>query len=91
MALAAHRAGTIFKKCDRSNHKPDSDKRCASATCQHTCGNPGRCACLDPHYLVFNKQHGKSFRGTGSALVGRVGQAYPVAARALGPVQGLVR
>jgi hypothetical protein len=43
MALAAHRAGTIFKKCDRSNHKPDS-KRCASATCQHTCDNPERCA-----------------------------------------------
>jgi len=44
MALAAHRAGAIFKKCDRSNHKPDSNKRCASATCQHTCGDPERCA-----------------------------------------------
>jgi hypothetical protein len=48
MALAPHRAGTSFKKCDRSNHKPDSTKRCASATCQHTCDNPERCACLDP-------------------------------------------
>jgi hypothetical protein len=44
MTLAAHRAGAIFKKCDRSNHKPDSDKRCASATCQHTCDDPERCA-----------------------------------------------
>ena len=42
MALAVHRTGTIL--CDRSNHKPDSNKRCASATRQHTCGNPGRCA-----------------------------------------------
>ena len=46
MALAAHRAGTLFKKCDRSNHKPDSNKRCASATCQHTCDNRERCACV---------------------------------------------
>ena len=94
MALAAHRACTIFKKYDRSNHKPDSTKRCASAICQHTCDNPERCACLDPHYLVFNKRNGKSFRDTGSpagsARVGRVAEAYPVAARALGPVQGLV-
>jgi hypothetical protein len=44
MALAARRAGTIFKKCDRSNHEPDSNKRCASATCQHTCDDPERCA-----------------------------------------------
>ncbi|MEA2638590.1 MAG: hypothetical protein QOE18_1647 [Chloroflexota bacterium] len=44
MTLAAHRAGAIFKKCDRSNHKPDPDKRCASATCQHTCDDPERCA-----------------------------------------------
>jgi hypothetical protein len=45
--LAAHhtgyRTGTLVKKCDRSNHKPDSNKRCASATCQHTWGNPEHC------------------------------------------------
>jgi hypothetical protein len=46
MALAADRAGTSFEKCDRSNHKPDSTKHCASATCQHTCGTCGRCACV---------------------------------------------
>ena len=28
---------TIFKKCDRSHHKPDSNKGCAAGTCQHTC------------------------------------------------------
>ena len=28
---------TIFKKCDRTNHKPDSNKLCAGGTCQHTC------------------------------------------------------
>jgi integrase len=28
---------TIFKKCDRSNHKPDTNKGCAAGTCQHTC------------------------------------------------------
>jgi integrase len=28
---------TIVKKCDRANHKPDTNKGCASGTCQHTC------------------------------------------------------
>jgi hypothetical protein len=28
---------TILKKCDRVNHRPDSNKRCANGTCQHTC------------------------------------------------------
>ena len=28
---------TVFKKCDRSHHKPDSNKGCAAGTCQHTC------------------------------------------------------
>jgi hypothetical protein len=26
MALAVSRTGTLFKKCDPSNHKPDSNK-----------------------------------------------------------------
>src|ERR1700721_643063 len=43
MALAVNGSGTIFKKCDRSNHRPDSNKGCASSTCQHTCDNPERC------------------------------------------------
>jgi hypothetical protein len=28
---------TILKKCDRSNHRPESNKACAASTCQHTC------------------------------------------------------
>ena len=32
---------TIFKKCDRTYHKPDSNKGCAGGTCQHTC-EPGQ-------------------------------------------------
>ena len=28
---------TILKKCDRSNHKPQTNKACASGSCQHTC------------------------------------------------------
>jgi hypothetical protein len=43
MALAVNGSGTIFKKCDRSNHRPDSNKGCASSTCQHTCDSPDRC------------------------------------------------
>ena len=43
MALAVNGSGTIFKKCDRANHRPDSNKGCASSTCQHTCGSPERC------------------------------------------------
>lgn len=29
--------GTIFKKCDRSAHRPASRRQCADGTCQHTC------------------------------------------------------
>jgi hypothetical protein len=36
MALAVNRTGTIFKKCDRSNHKPETNKNCAVGTCQPT-------------------------------------------------------
>jgi hypothetical protein len=36
MALAVNGSGTIFNKCDRSNHRPGSNKGCASSTCQHT-------------------------------------------------------
>ena len=63
MALAVNRSGTIFKKCDQANHRPDSNKGCASSACQHTCDNPDRC----PHawtlrYWVNGKQVEKSFR-----------------------------
>ena len=73
MALAVSRTGTIFKKCDRSNHKPETNKSCAAGTCQHTCGKPERC----PHawtlrYTLNGKQLEKSFRDTTNASTGRV-------------------
>ena len=36
MTTALYGVGTIFKKRDRSNHKPDSNKNYAGGTCQHT-------------------------------------------------------
>src|SRR5271165_4725848 len=73
MALAVNGSGTIFKKCDRSNHRPDSNKGCASSTCQHTCDNPERC----PHawtlrYWVNGKQVEKSFKDRQHPSTGRV-------------------
>jgi len=63
MALAVNRTGTIFKKCDRRNHKPDSNKRCATSTCQHTCDSPERCAhAWTLRYRVNGKQAEKSFK-----------------------------
>lgn len=72
MALAVSRTGTIFKKCDLSNHKPDSNSRCAGETCQHTCANPEKC----PHgwtlrYSVNGRQAEKSFRDTVHETSGR--------------------
>ena len=73
MALAVNGSGTIFKKCDRSNHRPDSNKGCASSTCQHTCDSPDRC----PHawtlrYWVNGKQVEKSFKDKQHPSTGRV-------------------
>ena len=73
MALAVTRTGTILKKCDRSNHKPDSNKKCATGTCQHTCGNPDKC----PHawtlrYWVNDSQLEKSFKDITHPVTGRV-------------------
>jgi hypothetical protein len=28
---------TVFKKCDRTYHRPGSDKGCGPGSCQHTC------------------------------------------------------
>jgi integrase len=55
---------TIFKKCDRSNHKPDSNKGCAGGTCQHTCESRQVTDC--PHkwtvrYSVNSRQREQSF------------------------------
>jgi hypothetical protein len=55
---------TIFKKCDRTYHKPDSNKGCALGTCQHTCDARQVPDC--PHkwtvrYSVNSKQREQSF------------------------------
>ncbi len=73
MALAVNGSGTIFKKCDRSSHRPASNKGCASSTCQHTCDSPERC----PHawtlrYRVNGKQVEKSFEDKQHPATGRV-------------------
>lgn len=36
MALAANRTGTVLEKCDRSNHKPETNKNCAVGICQRS-------------------------------------------------------
>lgn len=73
MALAVNRTGTIFKKCDRSNHRPETNKNCAVGTCQHTCDQPDRC----PHawtlrYMLNGKQLEKSFQDATNPTTGRV-------------------
>jgi hypothetical protein len=57
MALAVNRTGTIFKQCDRSNHRPDSNKKCAAGACQHTCDKPEKCShAWTLRYSVNGKQ-----------------------------------
>jgi integrase len=75
MALAVNRTGTIVKKCDRSNHSPNSNKRCADGTCQHTCEPSQVEKC--PHswtlrYSLSGKQLEKSFKDTRHETTGRV-------------------
>jgi hypothetical protein len=55
---------TIFKKCSREQHRPESNKGCAGGTCQHTCEAAGLERC--PHkwtvrYVVNGVQREKSF------------------------------
>ena len=55
---------TIFRKCSREFHRPESNKGCASGTCQHTCEASGTGKC--PHrwtvrYVVNGVQREKSF------------------------------
>jgi hypothetical protein len=56
----------ILKKCDRSGHRPATNKGCAAGTCQHTCepAQVERC----PHkwtvrYSVDSRQREQSFAG----------------------------
>jgi hypothetical protein len=73
MALAVNGSGTIFKKCDRSNHRPDSNKGCASSICQHTCDTPERCHhAWTLRYWVNGKQVEKSFKDKQHPTTGRV-------------------
>ena len=55
---------TVFKKCDRSNHKPGSNKGCAAGTCQHTCEPAQVADCAHKwtvRYSVNSRQREQSF------------------------------
>jgi integrase len=72
MATKLNRTGTVLKKCDRSNHKPETNKRCTNGTCQHTCDNPEKCKhAWTLRYSVNGKQLEKSFRDQVHATTGR--------------------
>jgi hypothetical protein len=65
MALAVNRTGVIFKKCDLSNHRPETVNQCSSGTCQHTCppGTIEKCKhAWTLRYWVNGKQREKSFK-----------------------------
>jgi hypothetical protein len=65
MALAVNRTGVIFKKCDMSNHRPETVKQCAAGTCQHTCKPDTIEKCKHAwtlRYWVNGKQLEKSFK-----------------------------
>jgi Phage integrase family len=56
---------TIFKKCDRTYHRPQTNKQCAGGTCQHTCEASGIDRCRHAwtvRYNVNGVQRDKSFR-----------------------------
>ena len=62
MATVIDRTGTIFKKCGRKGHKPNSNKRCAAGACQHTCENPEKCShAWTLRYSAGGKQREASF------------------------------
>jgi hypothetical protein len=55
---------TIFKKCDRTYHKPESNKACANGTCQHTCDADRLESCTHKwtvRYSVESRQREQSF------------------------------
>ncbi|HEY6790235.1 MAG TPA: hypothetical protein VI365_23300, partial [Trebonia sp.] len=56
---------TILKKCDRTYHRPETNKSCAGGTCQHTCEAPEIERCRHAwtvRYTVNGVQRDKSFR-----------------------------
>jgi hypothetical protein len=55
---------TIFKKCDRTYHKPGTNKGCANGTCQHTCDARQVEGCAHKwtvRYSVGSRQREQSF------------------------------
>jgi integrase len=55
---------TVFKKCDRTYHKPGSNKLCAGGTCQHTCEARQVPDCAHKwtvRYSVSSRQREQSF------------------------------
>jgi len=63
MALALNRTGVVFKKCDRANHRADSNKGCAAGTCQHTCSDVERCShAWTLRYWADGRQRERSFK-----------------------------
>ncbi|MCW2930190.1 MAG: hypothetical protein JWM19_1152 [Actinomycetia bacterium] len=66
---------TIVKKCDRTYHRPDSNKQCAGGTCQHTCEAAEVEKCRHAwtvRYTVNGVQRDKSYReSTGTPATAR--------------------
>ena len=56
---------TVLKKCDRTYHRPETNKQCADGTCQHTCEPSAIERCRHAwtvRYTVNGVQRDKSFR-----------------------------
>jgi hypothetical protein len=56
--------GTIFKKCSREWHRPDSRKACADGSCKHTCDPTEVETCRHKwtfRYSIDGQQSEKSF------------------------------
>jgi hypothetical protein len=56
---------TVLKKCDRSYHRPQTNKACAAGSCQHTCEPSAIERCRHAwtvRYTVNGVQRDKSFR-----------------------------
>ena len=54
----------ILKKCDRTYHRPESNKACAGGTCQHTCEPAEIASCRHKwtlRYSVNGRQREQSF------------------------------
>jgi len=57
------RSGIIFKKCDLTLHKPDTNRACQAGTCQHTCKTPDKCGhAWTLRYWAAGRQREQSFR-----------------------------